>query len=72
MSLGAVIAGVLAAIVALAGIFVAGKKSGKDAVRLNNAEAAVKDARRSDAIDNEVKSLSDADLDRELRAPDRK
>lgn len=72
MSLGAIIAGALATIVALSGIFVAGKKSGKDAVRLDNAEAAVKDARKANEIDADVKSLSDAELDRELRAPDRK
>lgn len=56
-----------ALIVALASMFLAGRKSGKDAARADSAESAVKDARRANEIDQDIARLSDAELDDRLR-----
>jgi len=43
------------------------RKSGRDAERADNAQAAIKDARKANAIEQDVSSLTDTQLDERLR-----
>jgi len=66
LSLKAALISLFGAAAALLGIFLYGRKSGKDAVAAKQAEEAIKDTRKAHAIRDDVRRLSDDDLQREL------
>jgi hypothetical protein len=62
------LAKVLALLAVVAGIFLAGRKSGKDDIRAETNEKALEDVRKANAIDDSVSRLSDDDLNSQLRS----
>ena len=69
--LGAILAAALAFLAAIGVLLFGAHRSGRKAERADNLEAAVSAARKSGAIDEDVITMSDADLYGELHGKDR-
>ena len=69
--LGAILAAGLAFLAAIGALLFGAHRSGRNAERGDNLQAAVEAARKSGAIDEDVTAMSDADLYDELHGKDR-